>query len=43
VNDDLREKFGENGLKFIKDVYDYKKIISEVERILLGNDTEKIN
>ena len=36
VNDNLREKFGENGLKFIKDVYDYKKIISEVERILLA-------
>lgn len=36
VNDDLRERFGENGLKFVKGVYDYKKIISEVERILFA-------
>jgi glycosyltransferase involved in cell wall biosynthesis len=40
-NDELRKRFGENGLKFIKDVYDYKKIISEVEGILLEYDSEK--
>ena len=42
ANDDLREKFGENGLKFIKDAYDYKKIISEVEGILLKEGTKKV-
>ncbi len=38
-NIELRKKFGENGLAFIKEVYDYKKIISRMENILTKNET----
>ena len=36
---ELRKKLGENGLVLIKEVYDYKKIISEMETILTKNET----
>jgi len=38
ANNELRKKLGENGLVMIKEVYDYKKIISEMENILIKNE-----
>lgn len=38
ANNELRKKLGENGLVMIKEVYDYKKIISEMENILVKNE-----
>jgi hypothetical protein len=39
IDSELRKKFGENGLTLIKEVYDYKKIITEMENILIENET----
>ena len=38
TNYELRKELGENGLVLIKEVYDYKKIISETENILTKNE-----
>ena len=38
ANNELRIKLRENGLVMIKEVYDYKKIISEMENILIKNE-----
>ena len=37
-NDEMRKRLGGNGLGFINEVYDYKKIISEMENILTANE-----
>ena len=38
TNNELRKKLGENGLVLIEEVYDYKKIISDMENILIKNE-----
>ncbi|MBL7127377.1 MAG: glycosyltransferase family 4 protein [Ignavibacteria bacterium] len=38
TNNELRKKLGENGLVLIEEVYDYKKIISDMENILTKNE-----
>lgn len=38
TNNELRKQLGENGLDLVKEIYDYKKIISEMESILTKNE-----
>lgn len=38
TNNELRKKLGENGLVLIEEIYDYKKIISDMENILTKNE-----